>query len=98
MNVFCIFSAASLYGDPHIVTLDGFNYDYNGVGEYWAIKSIYVSCQARTAAAWDASGNPVSASVFSAFAVQVPSGQNQTLSDRAFLEMNAVRTGLFINK
>ena len=82
-----------MFGDPHITTLDGFSYDYNGIGEYWMIKSELLTVQARTAAAWDSSGNPVSASVFSAFAIQVPEGINQTASDRAFLEMNEHRTG-----
>ena len=86
-----------MYGDPHLTTLDGFSYDYNGIGEYWMIKSEVLSVQTRTAAAWDTSGNPVSASVFSAFAVQVPESVNQTSSDRAFLEMNENRTGKFNN-
>ena len=84
-----------MHGDPHITTLDGFSYDYNGIGEYWMIKSGLLKVQTRTAAARDSSGNPVSASVFSAFAVQIPEGlENQTESDRAFLEMNEYRTGV----
>ena len=83
-----------MFGDPHITTLDGLAYDYNGIGEYWMIKSEMLSVQARTSAAWDIDGRPVSASVFSAFAIQRPTGVNQTLSDRVFLEMNADRTSM----
>ena len=84
-----------MYGDPHITTLDGFSYDYNGIGEYWMIKSDLLNVQARTAAAWDSSSNLVRASVFSAFAVQIPEGlKNQTESDRALVEMNEYRTGM----
>ena len=62
------------------------------------IKSEVLSVQARTAAAWDSLGNPVNASVFSAFAVEVPGSVNQTLtSDRAFLEMNENRQGKYNN-
>ena len=82
-----------MFGDPHIITLDNFAYDYNGIGEYWMIKSDLLSVQARTSFAWDSFNKPVSASIFSAFAIQRPGGVNQTPSDRAFLEMNEDRTG-----
>ena len=82
-----------MFGDPHITTLDGLSYDYNGIGEYWMIKSNIVNVQARTSTAWDTAGKPVSASVFSAFAIQVPSGDSQTMSDRVFVAMNEFRDG-----
>ena len=84
-----------MFGDPHITTLDGFLYDYNGIGEYWMIRSDKLSFQSRTESAWDANGVPVNASVFSAFGIQVPIAVNQNMSDRVFVEMNSQRSSKF---
>lgn len=36
---FCKCVVACIYGDPHIVTLDGFKYTFNGFGEYILIET-----------------------------------------------------------
>ena len=61
---------ACVYGDPHIVTLDGFKYTFNGLGEFVLIETSVnsFSLQGRMIQALDSDGNPISATVFSAIA------------------------------
>ena len=61
---------ACVYGDPHIVTLDGFKYTFNGLGEFVLIETIgnRFSLQGRMVQALDDEGSPISATVFSAIA------------------------------
>ena len=61
-------AAACVYGDPHIVTLDGFKYTFNGLGEFVLIETDddSFSLQGRMVLAENNMGNPVSATVFSA--------------------------------
>ena len=42
--------SAPVFGDPHLVTLDGKNYTFNGLGEYLMIdvKESFFQLQART--------------------------------------------------
>ena len=42
--------SAPVFGDPHLVTLDGKNYTFNGLGEYVMIdvKKRFFQLQART--------------------------------------------------
>ena len=81
------------YGNGHFTTLDGLSYEYNGIGEYWLIRSPALSVQARLVVAQNAAGSNVSASIFGAFAIQVPAGTGQTLSDRVHVEMTNNRMG-----
>ena len=76
-------------GDPHMTTYDGQSYDYNGIGEYWLVKSSTLHVQVRIVQAKDTKGNPVSASVFEAVSVQAPHGLNQNMSDRIHLEVSS---------
>ena len=39
---------ALLFGDPHIITIDGFQYTFNGLGEFWLIRSSDFQLQGRT--------------------------------------------------
>lgn len=59
-----------MFGDPHIKTIDGLPYTYNGLGEYWLVKSDMFDMQGRTSQAWDSNDQPVLASIFSAFSAQ----------------------------
>ena len=61
-------TAACVYGDPHIVTLDGFKYTFNGLGEYTLVETSDDSftLQGRMVQALDSAGNVISATVFSA--------------------------------
>ena len=42
--------SAPVFGDPHVITLDGRNYTFNGLGEYTMInvKDNFFQLQART--------------------------------------------------
>lgn len=61
-------NAACVYGDPHVVTLDGFKYTFNGLGEFILIETNDDSftLQGRMVQAVDNNGVPISATVFSA--------------------------------
>ena len=85
----------STVGDPHITTYDGLNYDYNGIGEYWLIKSSALHVQVRTVQAKDGNGQLVKASVFGAFTLQVPQGLNQNVSDKMHLKMVSESSKLY---
>lgn len=60
--------AACVYGDPHIITLDGHKYTFNGNGEFILIKTPddSFSLQGRMIPAEDNNGSSVLATVFSA--------------------------------
>ena len=60
--------AAFVFGDPHIVTLDGFKYTFNGLGEFVLIETSNdsFSLQGRMIEAENSMGGPVPATVFSA--------------------------------
>ena len=57
-----------MYGDPHLVTLDGLKYTFNGKGEFTLIEMTDGSftLQGRMVEATGATGSPVQATVFSA--------------------------------
>lgn len=59
---------ALAFGDPHIVTLDGLKYTFNGFGEFILIETVDNSftMQGRMIPAQDDTENDVSATVFSA--------------------------------
>ena len=61
---------ASGIGEPHIKTVDGLDYDFNGLGEYWMMKcqkeDSMLLLQARTR-----KHDNASATQFSAFAAQI---------------------------
>ncbi|KAL3848352.1 hypothetical protein ACJMK2_019220, partial [Sinanodonta woodiana] len=79
------------YGDPHIVTLDGFNYTFNGWGEYTLVEinSTFV-VQARTELAVRADGDLINATIFSAFAAL--DIQNASIH----IELNKDKNGLIV--
>ena len=87
---FPAFSFMAGFGDPHLINFDGVVLTFNGHGEYWLIKSPVLQVQARTSQAADAvSGAPVNASIFTAFAIQVPEAVGQNLSDRVVVLMTS---------
>ncbi|KAK3583696.1 hypothetical protein CHS0354_021446 [Potamilus streckersoni] len=79
------------WGDPHIVTLDGFNYTFNGWGEYTLVEigSTFI-IQARTDLAARADGDPTNATIFSAFAAL----DNQNAS--IHIELNKEKNGMIV--
>ena len=81
-----------MIGDPHITTYDGLMYDYNGIGEYWLIKSSSLHVQVRTVQVRGVNNTLANASVFGSYAIQLPQGVNQNTSDRIFLQMTSSRS------
>lgn len=62
-----------MWGDPHITTLDGAQYTFNGYGEYTMMKidtDKKFTLQARTELFTDENGVTSNATVFSAFAAR----------------------------
>ena len=85
----CLSLPAWSFGDPHVHTLDNLAYTFNGLGEYYLIKTPQdqFTLQGRTAKAVDANGTEMDATVFSAFAAK------DSDSDRFHIEMNKAGNG-----
>nr|XP_022333526.1 mucin-like protein [Crassostrea virginica] len=90
-------TSGSSFGDPHITTLDGLTYTFNGLGEYVMLTMIeptsnttLLDIQTRTAQAINANGTLINATVFQAFAVQEKNG------GQAMVEINLAKTGLLV--
>ena len=68
----CLVDTGWFFGDPHIRTLDGFQYTFNGLGEYTLIETTHgnFTLQGRTAKAVDKNGAERDATIFSAFAAK----------------------------
>ena len=69
----CFLLSACVYGDPHIVTLDGHKYTFNGKGEYTLIatQDNSFTLQGRMADAPSSNGSTTSrGTVFSAIAAK----------------------------
>ena len=68
------FLSATFFGDPHIVTLDGKKYTFNGWGEYTLLKiqteNVTFTLQGRTDRAVTADGTVTDATIFSGFSAQ----------------------------
>ncbi|XP_061188967.1 mucin-like protein [Saccostrea echinata] len=69
---------AWFFGDPHINTLDGGKYTFNGYGEYTMMKIDHngtkFDLQARTDLATNANGTTINATIFSAFVAKDQTG------------------------
>ena len=68
-----LFFIAASFGDPHLVTLDGFQYTFNGLGDYHMLQAVTedttVKIQSRTCKAFVATGTVSKATVFCGFAI-----------------------------
>ena len=84
---------ACVYGDPHIITLDGHKYTFNGNGEFVLIQTPDDSftLQGRMVPAKDTSGSSVLATVFSAIVGK------QADSDTVQFELTENGTTAFVN-
>lgn len=84
-----ILLAGWFFGDPHIRTLDGLEYTFNGLGEYTLLETTdgNFTLQGRTVRALDANNTDTMATVFGAFAAR------DAMSDRFHIEMNSSRNG-----
>ena len=58
MNLFCLLFTAQAAGDPHLVTLDGKGYSFNGVGDFILVQDVNSSVviQVRAEQATDKNG------------------------------------------
>ncbi|KAK2167507.1 hypothetical protein NP493_1273g01022 [Ridgeia piscesae] len=83
---------AWFFGDPHIHTLDNFEYTFNGLGEYSLIETTggNFTLQGRTAKATNDKGTETNATIFSAFAAK------DVDSDRVYVAMNDKSDALVI--
>lgn len=76
--MFNLYPTAWFFGDPHIGTLDGHQYTFNGYGEYIMMKieneNTKFQLQARTDLATNENGTSINATIFSAFAIQDQTG------------------------
>ncbi|XP_013393861.1 sushi domain-containing protein 2-like [Lingula anatina] len=63
---------ATGFGDPHVVTLDGLSYTFNGIGEYSLVESTNqtFTCQGRTKQVDGQNGEQGLASVWTALAMR----------------------------
>ena len=61
-----------MLGDPHVITLDGKDYTFNGWGEYTMVQlqttNVSFTLQGRTEKALTDNGTAINATVFTAFA------------------------------
>jgi len=67
-----LYTIAFVFGDPHLITLDGFKYTFNGKGEFTLIEHKYglFTLQARMEAAENSTGNKTQATVITALAAK----------------------------
>ena len=85
--------AACVFGDPHIITLDGHKYTFNGNGEFVLIQTPddEFTLQGRMVPAEDTNGSSVLATVFSAIVGK------QADSDTVQFELTENGTTAFVN-
>ena len=85
--------AACVFGDPHIITLDGHKYTFNGNGEFVLIQTPddKFTLQGRMVPAEDTNGSSVLATVFSAIVGK------QADSDTVQFELTQNGTTAFVN-
>jgi hypothetical protein len=83
---------ALLWGDPHFISVDGFNYTFNPIGEYTLLKTSDESFhfQARTSSYIDGTGKIFQAAIFSSLAA------HEAGEARVEVSLNAARTGLIL--
>ncbi|XP_056008372.1 sushi domain-containing protein 2-like isoform X1 [Ostrea edulis] len=79
---------AGAHGDPHIKTLDGKSYDFNGLGEFQFMisKTASFESQIRFEQVTDSTGNNVYASVCTSFVSQVTHS-----TDKVEVRLNSIR-------
>ena len=87
---------ALLYGDPHMITLDGFKYTYNGVGEYVVLdaQDSEFQLQARTEPVGRFDGGRSVATAFTAIAVKMRHSDRVEIQRSTFRGVNILVNGV----
>jgi len=87
-----MFYLGILWGDPHMITTDGFDYSCNPIGEFWMIKTLDNSfgLQARTCQMTGADGTLYQGSTFCAFSAQ------EMGTPKVEVELNPSKIGKFL--
>ncbi|KAH9505371.1 hypothetical protein Btru_058534 [Bulinus truncatus] len=90
-------AAAQAAGDPHIETLDRFNYTFNGLGEFILLRENTSGAvvQVRTSQATDSLGNLQNATVFTAAAMKASS--NSSVLEIIAMDPNPYIYSIFFN-
>ncbi|XP_046357628.2 uncharacterized protein LOC124135955 [Haliotis rufescens] len=92
-------SEANAAGDPHITTLDGFEYSFNGYGEYLLSEitngNFTMVLQCRTVPAKTQTGDDSKATIFQGFGVSETT-VGASYPAIFFVEMNVDRTKMII--
>ncbi|KAI0239247.1 hypothetical protein LSAT2_010015 [Lamellibrachia satsuma] len=83
---------ARSFGDPHIITMDGLQYTFNGLGEFWLIRSDDFLMQGRATQAKTAEGDVTMATAWTAIGMAANTSGNGTVVQ---VQINE-RTGLDI--
>ncbi|WAR07512.1 MLP-like protein [Mya arenaria] len=88
------FDFAVSWGDPHILTLDGKKFIFNGLGEYTLLKHNFegnaFDLQARTERAVTVNNTLTDATIYTAFAAKDSSGSS------VHVELNTERNGIIL--
>lgn len=76
-----------MFGDPHMRTLDGYSYTFNGMGEYTLIEFNHgmFELQGRMERAWS-DGDDINGTVFTAFAAKVQGSTTVSAINLTFYE------------
>ena len=98
-NIMWLYSPAFLYGDPHIVSLDGYQYTFNGKGEYVLLETTDKSLefQGRMVPAKDENGTFIQATVFSAVAIRLSGSDTIQLEVENSSNITVLVNGDFID-
>ena len=81
--------AGNCLGDPHVSTLDGFSFTFNGLGEYLLLKSTQFQVQGRTSVV-QKNGVDQPATAFTSIVAK----QLNPTSDIIEYRLNSAKTGI----
>ena len=87
-----------MWGDPHIATIDGKKYSYQGLGNFWLLKGDTVQVQGKTRRIQTANGALSRGTVWSGIAIKdIKNNSESTLQTEETtinVQLTADSTGL----